>query len=209
MEDDGINQIEVNPTLQTPAIVDERAISPSSDTIYKEKHLRKQTPEITNGTEEKRHHHHHHHHHHQRVSPGTGVIIDDDEEEIVIKKEAIEPEVIIAQIDEPIKEEQVADSKTTTTNTTTTATTTTTSNDREADILQEAAKPGPKYCKSCDISFTYYSTFVAHKKFYCSSHAGEMTSASNQNNNNNNNNNTTTTTTTTTATRSPAEASVL
>ncbi|GLH14256.1 Zinc finger protein ush, partial [Gryllus bimaculatus] len=33
--------------------------------------------------------------------------------------------------------------------------------------------PGPKYCKSCDISFQYLSTFVAHKKFYCSSHAGE------------------------------------
>ncbi|KAG8232695.1 hypothetical protein J437_LFUL011442 [Ladona fulva] len=27
-----------------------------------------------------------------------------------------------------------------------------------------------KYCKSCDISFNYLSTFIAHKKFYCSSH---------------------------------------
>ncbi|KAJ8876811.1 hypothetical protein PR048_021258 [Dryococelus australis] len=34
-------------------------------------------------------------------------------------------------------------------------------------------KTGPKYCKSCDISFNYLSTFIAHKKFYCSSHAGE------------------------------------
>lgn len=51
------------------------------------------------------------------------------------------------------------------------------------DILQEANRPGPKYCKSCDISFTYYSTFVAHKKFYCSSHAGELT-GNNSNNNN-------------------------
>ncbi|KAJ8948882.1 hypothetical protein NQ318_005503 [Aromia moschata] len=42
----------------------------------------------------------------------------------------------------------------------------------EEDILQEAAKPGAKYCKSCDIYFNYYSTFIAHKKFYCSSHAG-------------------------------------
>lgn len=32
---------------------------------------------------------------------------------------------------------------------------------------------GPKYCKSCDISFQYLSTFIAHKKFYCSSHEGE------------------------------------
>nr|CAD7407891.1 unnamed protein product [Timema poppensis] len=36
-------------------------------------------------------------------------------------------------------------------------------------------KIGPKYCKSCDISFNYLSTFIAHKKFYCSSHAGEST----------------------------------
>jgi zinc finger protein ZFPM1 len=36
-------------------------------------------------------------------------------------------------------------------------------------------KTGPKYCKSCDISFNYLSTFIAHKKFYCSSHAGENT----------------------------------
>ncbi|XP_063245232.1 zinc finger protein ush isoform X5 [Bacillus rossius redtenbacheri] len=34
-------------------------------------------------------------------------------------------------------------------------------------------KTGPKYCKSCDISFNYLSTFIAHKKFYCSSHAAE------------------------------------
>ncbi|XP_049816419.1 zinc finger protein ush [Schistocerca nitens] len=31
----------------------------------------------------------------------------------------------------------------------------------------------PKYCKSCDISFQYLSTFIAHKKYYCSSHAAE------------------------------------
>ena len=30
-------------------------------------------------------------------------------------------------------------------------------------------KPGYKYCKNCDISFTYLSTFVAHKKYYCNS----------------------------------------
>ncbi|RLU20393.1 hypothetical protein DMN91_007002 [Ooceraea biroi] len=50
----------------------------------------------------------------------------------------------------------------------------------------DPSKSGPRYCRSCDISFNYLSTFIAHKKFYCSSHAGE---ASNNNNNNNNNNN--------------------
>ncbi|XP_048508503.1 zinc finger protein ush isoform X2 [Athalia rosae] len=44
----------------------------------------------------------------------------------------------------------------------------------------DPTKTGPRYCHSCDISFTYLSTFIAHKKFYCSSHAGE---ASNNNNN--------------------------
>lgn len=41
-------------------------------------------------------------------------------------------------------------------------------------------RSGPKYCKSCDISFTYLSTFIAHKKFYCSSHTSE-TSTTNSN----------------------------
>ncbi|XP_067002117.2 zinc finger protein ush [Anabrus simplex] len=39
---------------------------------------------------------------------------------------------------------------------------------------------GPKYCKSCDISFQYLSTFIAHKKFYCSSHSGENAAANNR-----------------------------
>lgn len=97
----------------------------------------------------------------------------EEDEEILIKKEAIEPEVIIAQGEEPIiKEEQVEQS------------TTPKSNISEEEILQEAAKPGAKYCKSCDIYFNYYSTFIAHKKFYCSSHAGEISAASTNNNNN-------------------------
>lgn len=29
------------------------------------------------------------------------------------------------------------------------------------------SKSGPKYCKSCDISFNFLSNFLAHKKFYC------------------------------------------
>nr|XP_040239387.2 zinc finger protein ush isoform X3 [Anopheles coluzzii] len=27
--------------------------------------------------------------------------------------------------------------------------------------------PGPKYCDTCDITFNYTNTYIAHKKFYC------------------------------------------
>ncbi|KFM60082.1 Zinc finger protein ush, partial [Stegodyphus mimosarum] len=37
-----------------------------------------------------------------------------------------------------------------------------------------AFKTGPKYCKSCDISFNYLSNFLAHKKFYCTPRPGEV-----------------------------------
>ncbi|XP_014214571.1 zinc finger protein ush [Copidosoma floridanum] len=74
----------------------------------------------------------------------------------------------------------------------------------------EAGKSGPRYCRSCDISFNYMSTFIAHKKFYCSSHAGE---ASNNNNNNNNTGATAAVATASATTTPPAagrtEASVL
>lgn len=100
----------------------------------------------------------------------------EDDEEIVVKKEAMEPEVIIAPVEDNIKEELQEDGSQD-------AKPKILMMEREDDILQEAAKPGPKYCKSCDISFNYYSTFVAHKKFYCSSHAGEITAASTNNNN--------------------------
>ncbi|XP_041377181.1 zinc finger protein ZFPM1-like [Gigantopelta aegis] len=39
-------------------------------------------------------------------------------------------------------------------------------------------KPGYKYCKNCDISFTYLSTFVAHKKYYCTSKPSDGDSSS-------------------------------
>lgn len=97
----------------------------------------------------------------------------EEDEEILIKREAIEPEVIIAQGEEPILKEEPDVPKAPKSKT------------PESEILQEAAKPGSRYCKSCDIYFNYYSTFVAHKKFYCSSHAGEITAASNNNINNN------------------------
>lgn len=41
---------------------------------------------------------------------------------------------------------------------------------QDGDLQPPAAKRGPitaKYCKTCDISFNYLSTFVAHKKYYC------------------------------------------
>jgi hypothetical protein len=47
--------------------------------------------------------------------------------------------------------------------------------DAATSAVSNSRKTGPKYCKSCDISFNYLSTFIAHKKFYCSSHAGEST----------------------------------
>ena len=34
-------------------------------------------------------------------------------------------------------------------------------------------KHSPKYCKQCDISFMYLSSFIAHKKYYCNSHSNE------------------------------------
>ena len=47
----------------------------------------------------------------------------------------------------------------------------------ELSALAPLDKCGAKYCKQCDISFTYLSTFIAHKKYYCSSHAAERSNA--------------------------------
>ncbi|CAG9825302.1 unnamed protein product [Phaedon cochleariae] len=168
IEDDSSNTIEVNavPALPTPNLTEDRSRSPNdppepthhcSHCSYTSpfkanvlRHLKlvheppKDEP-ITNGDDRK-----------QR--PGQE---DDEEEEIVVKKEAMEPEVIIAQGDEPILKEE-----------------------EEPDPTSSVpARPGAKYCKSCDIYFNYYSTFIAHKKFYCSSHAGEVTMANANNNN--------------------------
>ncbi|XP_060517800.1 zinc finger protein ush isoform X2 [Cylas formicarius] len=98
----------------------------------------------------------------------------DEEEEVIVKKEAMEPEVIIAPAEgASIKEEMESAGDPNCKN-------------PDAEILQEAQKSGAKYCKSCDIYFNYSSTFIAHKKFYCSSHAGEISAANASNNNNNN-----------------------
>ena len=48
--------------------------------------------------------------------------------------------------------------------------------DSEADgalLGGKLERHSPKYCKQCDISFMYLSSFIAHKKYYCSSHASE------------------------------------
>lgn len=41
---------------------------------------------------------------------------------------------------------------------------------QDNDLQPTLAKRGAmttKYCKACDISFNYLSTFIAHKKYYC------------------------------------------
>ncbi|CAM9703903.1 unnamed protein product [Lampetra fluviatilis] len=39
--------------------------------------------------------------------------------------------------------------------------------------VSAAANGNGKYCRLCDIHFSNLSTFIAHKKFYCASHAAE------------------------------------
>ncbi|XP_048518553.1 zinc finger protein ush isoform X3 [Dendroctonus ponderosae] len=105
----------------------------------------------------------------ERTHRGLPQLEDDDE--IIIKKEAMEPEVIIDAADgATIKEEPE------------TSTTPKISKTLDEEIMQEVTKPGAHYCKSCDISFNYPTSFIAHKKFYCQSHAGEISSANNNNN---------------------------
>lgn len=92
----------------------------------------------------------------------------EEDEEIVIKKEAIEPEVIIAPVEETNKETGES----------------TVECIPKQEPKQESSKHGNKYCKSCDISFNFHSTYIAHKQFYCSSHAGELNNSNTNNNNN-------------------------
>lgn len=44
------------------------------------------------------------------------------------------------------------------------------------DVLATA-----KYCKACDISFNYLTTFIAHKKYYCRNSAEYKQTAENTN----------------------------
>jgi len=100
---------------------------------------------------------------------------DDDEPRphVIIKQEVQECDVDVTNTDDDLKTNIVEVIKQEITNDTP-------DQELDADLLE--AKLGPKYCKSCDISFKYMSTFMAHKKFYCSSHAGEnVTNAANNN----------------------------
>lgn len=54
----------------------------------------------------------------------------------------------------------------------------TSNNNNNNSISNNNKKYGSKYCKSCDISFNYLSTFIAHKKYYCSSHSSNPSSSS-------------------------------
>uniref|UniRef100_UPI00358E693C zinc finger protein ZFPM1-like n=1 Tax=Myxine glutinosa TaxID=7769 RepID=UPI00358E693C len=42
-----------------------------------------------------------------------------------------------------------------------------------ADLSINGSGNTSKYCRLCDIQFSSLSNFIAHKKFYCASHAGE------------------------------------
>lgn len=204
IEDDGCTTTEVNlapPATSSNTLPEDRAISPSSDgraeplhhcpicpysSVYKANVIRhtklihENVETVSNGSERDADREKEETpnakkqpqpHHQQQPQPKNKLKLEEDEE-IIIKKEAIEPEVIIAPIEDGIIKEEILDENTKKTQA-----------EDEAEILQEASKAGPKYCKSCDISFNYYSTFIAHKKFYCSSHAGELASANTNNNN--------------------------
>lgn len=173
-------EVNVSPATSTPGVTDDRAVSPSSegrgDSVHhcnvclytstfkanvlrhiKIAHSSNENEEVVNGSDKS----------------GTRSMPSLEEDEIIIKKEAIEPEVIIASVEDS-PEEKVLDEDIKMK----------TEQQEEEEMLVEASKAGPKYCKSCDISFNYYSTFIAHKKFYCSSHAGEITASTTNNNNN-------------------------
>ncbi|XP_054164520.1 zinc finger protein ush-like [Oppia nitens] len=50
------------------------------------------------------------------------------------------------------------------------STTTANNNNNSTATTNGIKKIGAKYCRSCDISFNYLASFIAHKKYYCSSH---------------------------------------
>ncbi|XP_023013024.2 zinc finger protein ush isoform X1 [Leptinotarsa decemlineata] len=184
LEDEGTSTVEVNviPSHGPASILDDRSRSPNTESFLEPSHHCNQCSysssykanvlrhiklvhesshaedSAVNGSEEKE----------IRSMP----LLEEDEE-ILVKKEAIEPEVIIAHDEDHIIKEEVMEPSSTS------------KPEELEEVVQGTAKTGARYCKSCDIYFNYYSTFVAHKKFYCSSHAGEVTMMSTNNNNNN------------------------
>lgn len=185
LEDDGANVVEASMTPSTTGpsnVTDDRAVSPSSEgraeplhhcaqcsysSVYKANVLRHvklvhNIPEeehLSNGSSDKN----------SKSMPTL-----EEDEEIVVKKEAIEPEVIIAPVEEVPKEEPVDESLEGKSKE---------ESEKEDEALKDESKQRNKYCKSCDISFKFHTTYIAHKKFYCSSHAGEITNANTNNNN--------------------------
>lgn len=105
-------------------------------------------------------------------------VIDDDEPRpnIIVKQEIQDCDIDVTNTDEELKKE-IIDTKDIKQETNSRDTP---EADGDPDLIE--AKIGPKYCKSCDISFKYMSTFMAHKKFYCSSHAGENVNNAGNNN---------------------------
>lgn len=166
-------------SVTLPVVADDRAVSPSSEghseplhhcnqcsysSVYKSNVLRHaklvhsvvEDEQLSNGTSDK--------------NLKSVPVVDN----VIVKEEVIDPEVVVGSVDDTVKE-KVADIEC------------------EDKIKQESnpdsvqsndeSKDTNKYCKSCNIAFNYYTTYVAHKKFYCSSHAGEITNANTNNNN--------------------------
>lgn len=50
-------------------------------------------------------------------------------------------------------------------------------------VIPSESRPegqGPQYCRHCDISFKYFATFLAHKKYYCTARPSEELSSPTQ-----------------------------
>lgn len=172
LEDDGTNIVEARmaPVAPPPVIPDEGAASPSPEACTETIH---HCSQCSYTTPSKASFLRHMKAMHEPESVANGSSSQEEEEMVVVKTEVMEPEVIIDSAEDVVKEEP----------------------DDEPPVVEvkaeagsptgkEVVKHGPKYCKSCDISFNYYSTYVAHKKFYCSSHTGEIANAAATNNNN-------------------------
>lgn len=182
LEDDGTNLVEASmapvPVPVQPAVQEEIPVSASPETCTETIH---HCPQCSFNTASKTTFVRHMKSSHEQEavvangSKNSDSRVVQEDEEVIVKNEAMEPEVIIASADETIKEEP-EDQHSPSVEVKTEA-------PSPVPASNEVQKHGPKYCKSCDISFNYYSTYVAHKKFYCSSHTGEIASAATNNNN--------------------------
>lgn len=71
---------------------------------------------------------------------------------VVVKQEATEDELVDVEAD-PVPAPQPAES------------------DEES-----TRRPGLHYCQSCNITFNFPASYIAHKQYYCSTHARTRTS---------------------------------